>query len=72
MRAAGQRTASLLVEVSVLKNQSEGLFVRSFAANQNAVAAEGLGGKSFRNASRMLDIMRDFTARASGGYFVCC
>ncbi|KAK2188479.1 hypothetical protein NP493_131g03032 [Ridgeia piscesae] len=65
VRAAGQRTASLLVEVSVLKNQSEGLFVRSFAANQNAVAAEGLGGKSFRNASRMLDIMRDFTARAS-------
>ncbi|KAI0213666.1 hypothetical protein LSAT2_001259 [Lamellibrachia satsuma] len=65
VRGAGQRMANILAEVSALKNQSEGLYVRSVTASQNAVAAEQLGNLCFKNASIMLDIMRDFASRAA-------
>lgn len=68
VRGAGQRMANILAEVSALKNQSEGLYVRSVTASQNAVAAEQLGNLCFKNASIMLDIMRDFASRAAGRF----
>ena len=68
MFAAGQRTANILAEVSALKNQSEGFHARSSTTRGRAAAAERLGSQSLQNASRMLDIMKDFASRATGMY----
>ena len=66
MFAAGQSTADILAEVSALRNQSEGFHARSTTATRKAATAERLGSESLHNASRMLNIMRDFASRATG------